>query len=62
MYFNGTIVSTLIIPSSLVWPVILVLKLNESVPLVPSKLIIAPSLFIAGISLQYYHRLPDVFE
>ena len=49
-------------PSSLVWPVIFVLKLNDSVALAPSKLTIAPLSFTAGISLQYYHRLPDVFE
>ena len=52
----------LIIPLSLVWPVIFVLKLNESVALAPSKSAILPLLFTAGISLQYCHRLPDVFE
>ena len=40
-YFSGTITSTLIIPLLLVWPVILALKLNESVALAPSKLTIA---------------------
>ena len=37
-------------------------KLNESVALVPLKLIILSLSFTAGISLQYCHRLPDVFE
>ena len=49
-------------PSSSVVPIIFDLKLNESVALAPLKLTISPSLFIAGISLQYYHRLPDIFE
>ena len=61
-YFNGTIISTLIIPLSLVWPVIFVLKLNESVAIAPLKSAISPSSSTAGISLQYCHRLPDVFE
>ena len=51
-YFNGTIISTSIIPSLLVWPVIFVLKLNESVALAPLKLTVFPALFTAGISLQ----------
>ena len=49
-------------PSSLVLPVIFALKLNESVALAPLKITISPALFTAGISLQYYHRLPSVFE
>ena len=49
------------LPSSVV-PIIFDLKLSESVALVPLKLAISPSLFIAGISLQYCHRLPDNFE
>ena len=61
-YFSGTIISTWIIPLLLVWPVIFVLKLSESVALAPLKSTILPSLFTAGISLQYYHKLPDVFE
>ena len=62
-YFNGTIISTFFMsPSSLVVPIIFYLKLSESVSLAPLKIIILPSLFIAGISLQYCHRLPDVFE
>ena len=61
-YFSGTIISTLIIPLILVWLVILVLKLNESVALVPSKSTITPLSSTAGISLQYCHRLADVFE
>ena len=51
-----------IIPSSLVWPVIFVLKLSESVTLPSLKSTILPSLFTAGISLQYCYKLPDVFE
>ena len=63
-YFNGTIISTSIIPTSLDWPVTLVLKLNESVKvaLVALKSTIAPSLFTTDISLQYCYKLPDVFE
>ena len=34
------------------------MKLNESVALVP----LTPLLFTAGISLQYFHKLPDTFE
>ena len=55
----------LILPSLLlaaVWTVIFVLKLNESVALAPLKLTVSPSLSTAGISLQYYHRLWDIFE
>ena len=62
-YFNGTVISTpFISPSSLVWPVIFVLNVNESVVLVLVKSIILPALFMAGISLQYCYKLPDVFE
>ena len=39
-----------------------VLKLNKSVAFAPLILTILPSLFTAGISLQYCHKLPDVFE
>ena len=41
---------------------VFVLKLNESVALAPLKSTILPSLFTAGISIQYCHKLPDVFE
>ena len=41
---------------------IFVLKLNESVALFPSKATILPALSTASISLQYYFKLPDVFE
>ena len=62
-YFSGTNISIpFISPSSFVWPVILVLKLNESVALASLKLTMSPSLFTAGISLYYCHTLPDVFE
>ena len=61
-YFSGTNISAFSIsPSSLVWPVIFVLKLNESIALAPLKITIFPSLFIAGISLQCCLKLPDVF-
>ena len=46
----------------LVWPVIFALELNESVALDPLKSTTSPLLSTAGISLQYYHKLPDVFE
>ena len=49
-------------PSSLVLPIMFDLKLNESVSLVPLKATISPLSSTAGISLQYYHKLPDVFE
>ena len=56
-YFNGTIISTSTLPailplllSAAVWPVILVLILNESVALAPLKSTISPLLFTAGIS------------
>ena len=38
------------------------LKLNESVALAPLKSTILPSLFTAGISIQYCHQFPNVFE
>ena len=57
-YFNETIISTFALPSSLVLPVIFVLKLNEPVALAPSKSTILPALFKASISLQYCHKLP----
>ena len=49
-------------PSSSVVPIIFDLKLSESVLLFPLKITISPLLFTAGISLQYCHKLPDVFE
>ena len=68
-YFNGNIISTFTLSAilpllllSAVWPVIFVLKLNESVALAPLKSAISPSLFTADISLQYCHKLLDVFE
>ena len=62
-YFNGIIISTLSYSWSLsVWIVIFALELNESVTLAPLKLKISPILFTAGISLQYCHKLLDVFE
>ena len=62
-YFNQTIILTLsILPLLSVWPVIFILKLNESVALAPLKSTILPLLFTAGIFLQYCHKLPDVFE
>ena len=62
-YFNETIISKLsVLPLSPVWTVIFVLKLNKSVALAPLKATILPALSPAGISLQYSHKLPDVFE
>ena len=68
-YFSGTIISTSTLPgispltlSVTVWLVIFALKLNESVALAPLKSTIAPPLFTAGISVQYFHKPPDVFE
>ena len=68
-YFNGTIISTSTLPVILallllavVWPVIFVLKLNEAVVLAPLKLAISSLSFTAGLSLQYCHKLPDVFQ
>ena len=62
-YLKGTIISTpFVSPSLFVWPVVFVLKLDESLALAPVKSTILPSLFAAGIFLQYCHKLPDVFE
>ena len=62
-YSSGTIISTFSIFTSLsVLPIIFNLKLNESVSLAPSKITISPSLFTAGTSLQYCHKLPDVLN
>ena len=68
-YFSGTIISTSTLPailpsllSAAVWPVVFVLNLNESFSLAPLKLTILPSSSTAGISLQYCHKLPDVFD
>ena len=62
-YFNGTIILIpFISPSLLVWHVIFVLNLNESVALVLIKSIILPALFTAGISLQQCYKLPDIYE
>ena len=60
----GATVSTLFIlpSSSSVWPVIFLLKLNESVALTPSKSPVSPWLSTTAISLYYCHKLPDVFE
>ena len=62
-WLNGTIVSTPSIPPLFpVCPVIFALTLNESVALAPLSSTILPLSFTAGISLQYYHKLPDVLE
>ena len=62
-YFKETVISTLSIsPSSSAWPVIFALELNEPVALTPLKSTILPLLITAGVSLQYCHKLPDVFE
>ena len=49
-------------PSSLVVPIIFDLKLSESALLAPLIITTSPILFTAGISLQYCHKLPDVFD
>ena len=60
---NGTVIPTpAILPLVPVWPVIFAFKLNESVALAPLNSTIFPLSFVAGISLQYCHKLPDVFE
>ena len=66
-YFSGTIISTSTLPAILpllllavVLRIIFDLKLSVSVSLTPLKLIF-PSSSTAAISLQYCHRLPDVF-
>ena len=51
-----------ILPLLTVSLIIFVLKLNESVALAPLKSTRLPSLFTAGISLKYCHKLPDVVE
>ena len=46
-----------------VGPVNFTLRLNEAVVALASlKSIISPSSFTAGTSLQYWHKIPDVFE
>ena len=60
-YFSGTIISTFSMSPSLVLPVIFALKLNESAALSPLKITISPP-STADISLQYYHKLPDVLK
>ena len=50
------------VPVSPVLPVTFTLKLNESVRLFSAKLTIPLLLVTAGISIQYCHKLPDVFE
>ena len=49
-------------PSSLVVPIIFDLKLSESALLAPLIITTSPILFTAGVSLQYCHKLPDVFD
>ena len=62
-YFNRTVISTLfILPLLPVSPVIFALKLNESVALALFNSTILPASFTDGISLQYYHKLSNVFE
>ena len=58
-YFSRIIISTSAVPeilplslSAAFWPVVLNLKLNESVALAPSKSTISPALFTPGISYQ----------
>ena len=60
--FSKNYLDILMEPLLSVWPVIFVLKLNESVALAPLKSAILPLLSTGAISLQYCHRLPDVFE
>ena len=60
--FNGTLISRPFVLLSSVWHVIFSLKLNESVTLASSKTIITSLLFTAGLSVQCYHKLSDVFE
>ena len=61
-HFNGAIISTSFVLLSSDWPVIFSLKLNESVTLVALKATGMPLQFTAGLSLQYYHKLPGFFE
>ena len=59
-YLNGTIVSTLFLPLAPVTPVVFCSELNEA--LLPRKLLAALASVKAGLSLYYYHKIPDVFE
>ena len=62
-YLHGIIISTSFVEFLFVWPFIFSLTLNESViALATVKSTVALSLFIAGWSLQFYHKIPDVFE
>ena len=63
LIFNGTVTSKLFVPSLPVLLVILTLNSNDSVLLPPSEsTIFLLLLFKPGPSLQYCHKLPDVFE
>ena len=63
LIFNGTVTSKLFVPSLPVLLVILTLNSNDSVLLPPSEsTILLLLLFKPGPSLQYCHKLPDVFE
>ena len=62
-YFNGTIVSTSLVPPFPVCPVICRLNLYEALLLLlAGKSIILPLAFTAGSPLYYCHKLPDVFK
>ena len=62
-YFNGTVISTFFLPLLPFLPVNFSLRLNESVEALASvHSVIAPSLSTAATSLEYYHKIPYVFE
>ena len=62
-YFNGTIISTFSIPVYPVLPVNFNLRLNKSVVALASvKPVTARLSSIAGISLPYWNKIPDVSE
>ena len=63
LIFNGTVTSNFFAPSLPVLLIILTLNSNDSVLLPPSEsTIFLLLLFKPGPSLQYCHKLPDVFE
>ena len=62
-YFNGTIIWTFFVPLTPVWPVTFALILNASaIELATEKSIIVLLSAKSCSSLQYCHKVPDVFE
>ena len=61
-FFHGTIISIFFVPQASILPVTFILNLNETLLLLTGKLVISPPTFTDDSSLQYFHKLSDVFE